>query len=46
MQTVRIGNIHQISGLEKQKHSHLEVLYADFRNYFRTEYQNKTVLIA
>ena len=45
MQTLGIGNIHHFLGLEKEKHFHIEVLYAVFRNYFRTEYQNETVLI-
>ena len=45
MQTVGIGNIYQFSGFEKQKHFHMEVLYGFFKNYFRTEDQNKAVLM-
>ena len=32
-------------GIKKQTHFHIEVLHNFFRDYFRTEYQNKTVSI-
>ena len=46
METVEIGNIYHFSELKKkQTHFHIEVLHNFFRDYFRTEYQNKTVSI-
>ena len=44
VETVETGNIYHFSE-KKQTHFHIEVLHKFSRDYFRTEYQNKTVLI-